>query len=61
MKLCDEQISLILHLISYIQNDKSQAQNYIKMMFGKEYSEKEIKDLLSELRREIDLKRYTIK
>lgn len=58
MKLCDEQISLILHLISYIQNDKGQAQRYMKMMFGKEYSEKEIKDLLSELRQEINLKRY---
>ena len=58
MKLCDEQISLILHLISYIQKDKGQAQRYMKMMFGKEYSEKEIKDLLSELRQEINLKRY---
>lgn len=54
MKFCDEQMNLMLHLISYIQNDKGQAKRYIKMMFGKEYSEKEIKDLLSKLRQEIN-------
>lgn len=58
MKFCDEQINLILHLISYIQNDKGQAQRYMKIMFGKEYSEKEIKDLLGKLRQELKIQGY---
>lgn len=58
MELCDKQISLLLHLISYIQNDREQAQHYIKMMFGKDYSEKEIRETLSELRQELNIQRW---
>ncbi|MGY5268796.1 hypothetical protein [Paraclostridium bifermentans] len=57
LKLCDKQISLLLYLISYIQNDKDQLQRYIKMMFGKECSEKEIRELLAELRQALNIQR----
>ncbi|WP_270505558.1 hypothetical protein [Paraclostridium sordellii] len=58
IKLSNEQISPILHLISYIQDNIEQAQRHIKIMHGKEYRVKEIKDLLGKLRQELKIQGY---
>lgn len=58
IKLRNEQISSMLHSISYIQNNIGQTQRYIKRMYGKEYSVKEINNLFSELRQELKIQRY---
>lgn len=58
IKLRNEQIIPMLYSISYIQNNIGQTQRYIKMMYGKEYSVKEINNLFSELRQELKIQRY---
>ncbi|CEP92088.1 Uncharacterised protein [[Clostridium] sordellii] len=58
IKLREEQISPIVHLISYVQCNIEQVQRHIKMMHGKEYSVKEINNLLSKLRKELKIQRY---
>lgn len=58
IKLREEQISPIVHLISYVQCNIEQVQRHIKMMHGKEYSVKEINDLLSKLRKELKIQTY---
>ena len=61
IKLREEQISPIVHLISYVQCNIEQVQRHIKMMHGKEYSVKEINNLLSKLRKELKIQRYKLK
>lgn len=58
IKLCEKQISSILDLISYVQCNIEQVQCHMKMMRGKEYSVKEINNLLSKLRKELKIQRY---
>lgn len=58
MKLCDTQISLILYIIGFVQYDKEQFQFYMSSMFGKEYSEEEIKNMMNELKKDINIQRF---
>ena len=58
MEFSDKQINMLLHLMSYTGNDKTEFIRYINSMFGKEYSTKEVSKLLEEIRTIINIRRF---
>lgn len=50
---------LILYVISFVQNNKHDFQSFMISMFGKEYSIEEIKDMMTKLREDINIERFS--
>lgn len=50
LNLNEEQLDLLVNVIGFAQSDKKQFQKYMSMMFGQDYSDAEIKNILEELR-----------
>lgn len=50
VNLNEEQLDLLVNVIGFAQSDKKQFQKYMSMMFGKDYSNEEIKNILEQLR-----------
>ncbi|EGT3659692.1 hypothetical protein F1257_05520 [Clostridioides difficile] len=58
MKLDDSQIGLIMYMIGFVHYDKEQFQFYMDTIYGKEYSEKEIVNMVEHLRQDIKIQRF---
>lgn len=56
--LKDSELDLILYLISYAQSEKEEFKRYLNIILAKDYSKDEIKNMIDELRKKINIEKY---